>query len=160
MDVAGEGVDLDVLEFFQILDLLQELLDAYVLVVLILKKLGLQTVQLVLSKHADVVDFLLVQHAEVEVALFQLLEVLFQRLAVLLLPEPVLYIDFVEVGDHVLGLVLRVVDLFDAVENYCEDYFVRQDAGVVQKVAIALLDALVGEGVPLMVDFSMCLASL
>lgn len=60
------------------------------------------------------------------------------------MPEPVLEVYLVEVADHVLGLILGVVDLLDAVEDDRHDDFMRHDASALQKVLVALLDALDG----------------
>ena len=53
--------------------------------------------------------------------------------------KSILNVDFIEVRYHILGLVLRVVNLFYSVKNYSEDYLMRHYSCIVQKVAIALL---------------------
>lgn len=144
MHIVREAIDLDFLQFLESLNFFEQRLDADVLVVLILEQFRLEGVELVLGEEADVIHFVLVEHAEIEVAFLEFLQVLFQSLPVLLMPEPVLEIYLVEVADHVLGLVLRVIDLLDSVEDNRHDDFMRHDASALQEVLVALLDALYG----------------
>lgn len=55
--------------------------------------------------------------------------------------EAIFDVNFIEEGDHIFSLIFRVVDFFDAIEDDCEDDFVGHNAGVLQKIAVALLDA-------------------
>lgn len=55
--------------------------------------------------------------------------------------EAIFDVNFIEEGDHIFCLIFRVVDFFDAIEDDCEDDFVGHNAGVLQKIAVALLDA-------------------
>ena len=74
--------------------------------------------------------------------MLQLPQILLKGLSILFVAETVLEIDLIEIGDHILGLILAVVDLFDAVEDDSHDDLVGHDAGVVEEVLVALLDAL------------------
>ena len=79
---------------------------------------------------------------EVVVALLELFQVLLEGLAVLFVHKAILDVDFIEEANHVLGLVLGIVDFFDAVENNYQDDLMGHDARVLQKIPITLLDAL------------------
>ena len=54
--------------------------------------------------------------------------------------EAILDIDFVEEGDHILGLIFRVVDLFNAIEDDCENNLMRHNPSIIKKIAVTLLD--------------------
>lgn len=56
--------------------------------------------------------------------------------------EAIFYVDLVEKRYHIFCLVFGVVYLFNAVEDNTEYNFMRHNASIVQKIAIALLNAL------------------
>lgn len=142
MDVSGKGVHFDIFQFFQCFDLAQQCLNAYELIILIFEQFSFERVELIFGEEADIVHFVISQHAEIEISLLQFPQVLFEGLSILFVPEAVLEVDLIEIGYHILGLILAVVDLFDAVEDDSHDDLVGHDAGVVEEVLVALLDAL------------------
>lgn len=58
--------------------------------------------------------------------------------------KAVFEVDFIEVADHVFGLVFGVIDFLNAVEDNSHDDFVRHDSCVVKEVFVAFLDAFYG----------------
>lgn len=60
------------------------------------------------------------------------------------MPKPVLQVELVEVTDHVIRLLLTVVDLLDPVEDHHQDDLVRHDARLLVEVLVALLNPFYG----------------
>lgn len=144
MDIVRQGVDLDLFQLFQSLNLVKQRFYANILIILIFEEASLESIELVLSKETHIVHLIITKQAKIEISFFQFPQVLFQGLAVLFVPKAILEVDLIEIADHIFGLVLGVVDLLDAVEDDSEDDLVGHDARILQEVLIALLDALYG----------------
>ena len=99
---------------------------------------------LLFSKQTDIVYPVLLEYAQVAFLLLYLLDERLEGFAVGFVPETVLDVYFSEEGDHVLGLVLRGVDLLDTVENDYHDDFMWHDACLLQEVLVTLLHAFDG----------------
>lgn len=76
-DIRRQGVDFDVFEFFEVLDVFEQLFDSDVFVVLVFEEFVFELVQLLFSEQTDMVMVLLFDIVKVEILLFQLFEVLF-----------------------------------------------------------------------------------
>ena len=103
----------------------------------------MQIIQILTGENVELFLFLLfLGAAQVVVLLFQIFEVFVDGLAVGFLHKSILDIDLFEEGDHVLGLVVGVIDFFDSVENNGNYYFVWKYPRLLDKGLVALLDAL------------------
>jgi len=90
-------------------------------------------------------QFFLRENAYVVVVLeglTELTEVFLHTLPVGLVPKTVLQIELVEVANHIFGLILAIVHLFNAIEHHNQYNFVGHDACLLIEVFVALLYAL------------------
>lgn len=60
------------------------------------------------------------------------------------MPKAILQVNLIEVADHILSLILWVIDLLNAIEDDYENDLMRHDACVIEEVFIAFLDAFDG----------------
>lgn len=58
------------------------------------------------------------------------------------MPKPVLQVPLIEVANHVLSLVLAIVDLLNSVEDHHENNLVRHYSCLLVEVFVALLNSL------------------
>jgi hypothetical protein len=101
-------------------------------------------VELVLSEQVDLVAPFIGDGVEVDFAGFGLLQELLQGHRVGPCSEAIFDVDLVEEGYHILCLVFGVIEMFYSIVYHDHYYLVRRNPGLVQKLQIALLNALYG----------------
>lgn len=95
---------------------------------------------LLVGEEVDLFEFVVAVVVQVHLAGFSLFRELVEREQVDASSEAVFDVDFVEEGNHVFCLVIGVVEVFDAVEDYDEDDFVIHDACCFQEHFVAFMD--------------------